>query len=416
MQLLIFEDDGYKNLLPLVYSRATFNLRCGFDNLLAKIEAAVGLTTDALFVRKSLARVLAERQTRRINQPSTGDDQLWVNGRLLLRKGLDLTKDSAVWRGDSLAAARLSRNIACKLTPEMLLDRQRLRELLAPCQKVELSEEAGLLIDYPWQLVHENAVEIIRQSRDRQFNLAGKISPGAHLISDNPIHIGSGSVIKPGAVLDAEHGPIYLGENVTVHPAAVIQGPCYIGDGCTIQPGASIRTGCSIGMVCKVGGEVEGTIFHGYSNKQHDGFIGHSYVGEWVNLGADTVGSDLKNTYGPVRVPINGVPVDSGQAFVGAFIGDHTKTAIRTALPTGCVIGYACNLAVGGFVPQFVPSFTWLTDMGAAANDPAKALDVARKVVARRDRTYSAAEEALFLSIQKEAMLLETAPLSEPRP
>ncbi|HKQ47380.1 MAG TPA: putative sugar nucleotidyl transferase [Phycisphaerae bacterium] len=409
MQLLIFEDDGYRNLLPLVYSRATFNLRCGFDNLLAKIEAAVGLTADALFVRKGLARVIAERQTRRVNQPSTSDDQLWVNGRLLLRKGLDLTRDCVIWRGDAVAAARLSRTLACKLTPEVLLDRSRLRELLTQCQAVELSEETGMLIDYPWQIVHENAAEIIRQSRDRQFTLAGTVSPGAHLISNNPIHIGSGSVVKPGAVLDAEHGPIYVGEKVTIQPTAVIQGPCYIGDGCTIQPGASIRAGCSIGMVCKVGGEVESTIFHGYSNKQHDGFIGHSYVGEWVNLGADTVGSDLKNTYGPVRVPINGVPIDSGQAFVGAFIGDHTKTAIRTALPTGCVIGYACNLAVGGYVPQFVPSFTWLTDKGAAANDPAKALDVARKVVARRNRTYSPAEEAFFLSIPEDAHRHEAA-------
>lgn len=407
MQLLIFEDGGYKDLLPLVYSRATFNLRCGFDNLLAKIESAVGQTADAVFVRKVLAAVIAERQTRRVNQPSTSDDQLWVNGRLLLRRRLDLPKDSAVWQGDALAAARLSRGIACKLSPEMLVDPSALQSALADCRKVEMPEETGLLIDYPWQLVHENAAEIIRQSRDRQFNLSGQLSPGAHLITDNPIHVGTGSKIKPGAVLDAEHGPIYLGDQVTVHSGAVIQGPCYIGDGCVIQPGASIRTGCSIGMVCKVGGEVEGTIFHGYSNKQHDGFIGHSYIGEWVNLGADTVGSDLKNTYGPVRVPINGFPVESGQTFVGAFIGDHTKTAIRTALPTGCVIGYACNIAVGGYVPQFVPSFTWLTDAGHAPNDSTKALDVARKVVARRDRKYSPAEEALFLAIHREAAVHE---------
>ena len=97
-----------------------------------------------------------------------------------------------------------------------------------------------------------------------------------------------------------------------------ITGPCYVGDGCTIRPGASISAS-SIGPVCKVGGELEGSIIHGYSNKQHDGFLGHSYVGEWVNLGADTVNSDLKNTYGPVRVPINGSSVDSGETFVGAF-------------------------------------------------------------------------------------------------
>ncbi len=407
MQLLVFEDDGYRNLLPLVYSRATFNLRCGFDNLLAKIESAAGLTADALFVRKILAAVMAERQTRRVNQPSTSDDQFWVNGRLLLRRKLDLPPGSALWKGPSLAAARLPRAIGCKLTPEVLLDREKIHSALSACPKAELSDEDGLLVDYPWQLVHENPAEIIRQSRDRPFNLGGAISEGAHLISDNPIHVGAGSVIKPGAVLDAEHGPIYIGDKVTVHPGAVIQGPCYIGDGCVIQPGASVRTGCSIGMVCKVGGEVEGTIFHGYSNKQHDGFIGHSYIGEWVNLGADTVGSDLKNTYGPIRVPINGFPVESGQTFIGAIIGDHTKTAIRTALPTGCVIGYACNIAVGGYVPQFVPSFTWLTDAGRESNDPTRALDVARKVVERRGRKYSTAEEALFLAVQREAVAHE---------
>src|SRR5205823_6263058 len=139
------------------------------------------------------------------------------------------------------------------------------------------------------------------------------------------------------------------------------------------------------------------------SNKQHDGFIGHSYVGEWVNLGADTVGSDLKNTYGNVSVPINGKPVDSGQMFVGAFIGDHTKTAIGTKLPTGCVIGYACNVAASGFSPKFVSSFSWLTEEGRTAHDPQKALAVARTVVARRNRKYSKHEEALFLSIVEES-------------
>jgi len=226
---------------------------------------------------------------------------------------------------------------------------------------------------------------------------------GAHLVQKGAIHVGAGSRIKPGAVLDAEEGPIYIGENATIHAGAVVQGPAYIGDGCTIQPGSSIRPGCSIGMVSKIGGELEATIFHGYSNKQHDGFLGHSYVGEWVNLGADTVGSDLKNTYGTIRVPINGRPSDSGQMFVGAFIGDHTKTAIGTKLPTGCVIGYACNIACSGFIPRFVPSFTWLTETGAQPNDPQRALKVARTVVARRNRQYSAAEEALFLAVNGEA-------------
>jgi UDP-N-acetylglucosamine diphosphorylase/glucosamine-1-phosphate N-acetyltransferase len=419
VQLIVFEDHGFRNLLPLVYSRATFNLRIGFDNLLAKIEASQHRTADALFVRKTLATVMAERQTRRVNQPSTCDDQLWINGRLLLRQTLDLPPQSAIWQGDSVLAVRVNRAQGAQLLPELLLKPESVRSILSAHRSVELPSGAGLLIDYPWQLVHENAAEIVRQAKEKEFNLAGRVFPGSHLINDHPIHVGIGSKIKPGAVLDAEKGPIYIGDNVTVGPASVIEGPCYIGDGCLIKPGAHIA-GSSIGMVCKVGGEIEGTIFHGYSNKQHDGFLGHSYVGEWVNLGADTVGSDLKNTYGPVKVPINGSLVDSGQQFVGAFIGDHTKTAIRTALPTGCVIGYACNILTSRIAPQFVPSFTWLGDDPGAPgqpHDPVKALEVAKKVVARRNRTYSAAECALFSSIAEDAKKYEMPglPASNPK-
>lgn len=407
MQLIIFEDAGFRNLLPLVYSRCTFNLRCGFNNLLDKIESAMGRTAESVFVRKELAAVIAERQTRRVNQPATSDDQLWVNGRLLLRERLDLPHGAAAWRGDALVAARLDRAAASRLAPELLVDTVKLRAALATCAAAEVPSSLGDIIEFPWQLVQQNSVEITRQCGQAEMRVSGAVDAGATLLNPDSIHIGEGVRVKAGAVLDAESGPIYVANNVTIHPCAVVQGPCYIGEGCTILPGTSLRAGCSVGMVCKIGGEIEGTIFHGYSNKQHDGFIGHSYVGEWVNLGADTVGSDLKNTYGTVRVPINGRPIDTGERFVGAFIGDHTKTAIRTTLPTGCVIGYACNVAVSGFAPTFVPSFSWVTDKGRAINEPQKALAVARTVVARRNRKYSPAEEALFLSVQRTADEIE---------
>lgn len=409
MQLVVFEDAGYVNLLPLVYSRAAFNLRCGFDNLLAKIEAASGRTADAVFVRKSLAAVMGERQTRRVNQPATTDDQLWVNGRLLLRAHVEIPVKSAVWRGDTLLMARIDCATGCKLHSQVLAEPTKIREILAGLTEASLPDGAATIIDYPWQLIQENAAEIVRQARD--LKVIGKICSGTHVLNEGAIHVGEGAKIKPGAVLDAEDGPIWIGESATVGPNAVISGPCYIGEGCMIRPGASISAS-SIGMVCKVGGEIEGTIFHGYSNKQHDGFIGHSYVGEWVNLGADTVGSDLKNTYGKVSVPINGRAVDSGQIFVGAFIGDHTKTAIGTRLPTGCVIGYGCNVACSGLTPKFVPSFSWLTDDGAMANDSQKALAVARTVVGRRNRKYSKYEEALFLSIVEESKKHEQSAMS----
>ncbi len=408
MHLTVFEDAGYRNLLPLTYNRATFGLRCGCDSLLRKIESAIGTTAESLFVRKQLVSAVTQRRTPRINQFSTSDDQLWVNGRLLLRQGLDLHENTALWEGDTLLAARLPLAIACKLEPSILLDPVKLKETLASVGQADIPKLDAQLINYPWQLVHANEAELVRQISGRTLQRERQVVyPGVHLLNPSAIHIGENARIKPATVLDAENGPIYLDDNVTINPHVTVQGPCYIGQGTIIQPGAAIHSGTSIGPICKIGGEIEGTIFHGYSNKQYDGFLGHSYVGEWVNLGADTVNSDFKNTYGTVRVSLNGEVVDSGEMFVGAFIGDHSKTGINVALPTGCVIGFACNIFVSRYAPKFVPSFSWLTDEGHQQNDPDRALAVAQNVMARRGQEISKVEEDLFLAIAKEAAAME---------
>src|SRR5262245_43034291 len=161
MQLIVFEDGGFRNLLTLVYSRATFNLRVGCDNLLAKVEAAQNRTADAIFVRKGLAAVMAERQTRRVNQPSTCDDQLWINGRYLMRAQLQLPPQSAVWQGDALIAARVNRAQGSQLTLDVLQNSDQIKSVLKSHRELSLVEavaqgDAGVLMEYPWQLVHEN--------------------------------------------------------------------------------------------------------------------------------------------------------------------------------------------------------------------------------------------------------------------
>lgn len=423
MQLVVFEDWGYINLLPLVYSRATFNLRCGCDNLLAKIESAAGRQADSLFVRPALVRVIDERQRtqhprpRPVNVIPDEDDQLWINGRLLARRLPEIPAGSAAWRGDMLLAARIdgarARAVASALSrvgeAEIAVGTSALRGALSGLAAGSISEDAASAIDYPWNLVHHNAAELARQLAAMPRASTGRVQPGAHVVNEAAVHVAGGATIKPGSVLDAEAGPIWIGEGATVGPSATVVGPCYIGERSVIRPGALV-SGSSIGMVCKVGGDVEGTVFHGYSNKQHDGFLGHSYVGEWVNLGAGTVNSDLKNTYGTVRVPINGRTVDSGAMFVGSFIGDHVKTGIGTALPTGCVAGYGSNVLASGLAPKFIPSFTWLAGGEAAggrgvraAYDLEKMIAVARRVVARRERQLTACEEALIRSIHGEA-------------
>jgi UDP-N-acetylglucosamine diphosphorylase/glucosamine-1-phosphate N-acetyltransferase len=409
MHLVVFEDAGYRNLLPLVYVRATFDLRCGHDALLDKIEAAVGRPADALFVRPTIAAAVAERGPRPVNTHPSGEEQLWINGRLMLRQPLDMPLNSAAWRGDTLLAARLDEKTAAALRADVLQQPGQIAPILSACQPADIPAESAVLIEYPWDLVDENQAEIIRQAEAGRQEIIARPDPGAHLVNESAIGIGAGSRIKPGVVLDADDGPIVIGENVTVHANATVMGPCTIGHRCVIRPGAVIRGGTSLGPDSRVGGEIVCTIFQGRANKQHDGFLGHSYVGQWANLGADTVNSNLKNTYGPIKVPINGRLIDTGRTFVGAFIGDHVKTGIRTALPTGCVLGFASSIFVGGHAPKFVPSFCWLTDTGAQTNDPTRALAVARTVTGRRDAPFSETEAALFLSVKDDARRHETA-------
>jgi UDP-N-acetylglucosamine diphosphorylase/glucosamine-1-phosphate N-acetyltransferase len=405
--LIVFEDAGWRNLLPLTYWRAAFDLRCGTDSLLDKIERAVG-TRAELAVRPELAAPVHARQSRRVNSADAVTPKLFVNGRLLVRAAIELPLGTAAWRGETLLAAHVQSAYANKLTPGALTDPGRTRDVLQGVSAETLADESFELIDHPWQLVQHNATELRRQLGAMRRERAGRVDPGAHLVNPDAIHLGAGSIVKPGAVLDAEAGPIFVGEHATISPNATLQGPCFIGSNTLVQPSAIIREACSIGPACKVGGEIEGTIFYGCANKQHHGFLGHAYVGEWVNLGAGTVNSDLKNTYGTVRVPINGQPVETGQMFVGAFIGDHAKTGINVALPTGCVVGFAANVLVSGLTPKFVRSFSWLADDGVGALDPQRALATARKVMARRSVALSPAEEQLFLSIAGWAAEIES--------
>jgi UDP-N-acetylglucosamine diphosphorylase/glucosamine-1-phosphate N-acetyltransferase len=136
--------------------------------------------------------------------------------------------------------------------------------------------------------------------------------------------------------------------------------------------------------MCKVGGEVEGSIIHSFSNKQHDGFLGHAYLGMWVNLGADTNNSDLKNNYGNVKVYVNGAMVDSGSMFVGLTMGDHAKSGINTMFNTGTVVGVSSNVFGSDFPKKYVPSFAWGGADGMTVYDVDRSIEVARRVMARR--------------------------------
>lgn len=202
--------------------------------------------------------------------------------------------------------------------------------------------------------------------------------------------------IAPGVVLDPTDGPIILGDKVRIMANSVIMGPCAIGENSLVKIGAKIYGDTTFGEYCKIGGEVENSIMHGYANKQHDGFLGHSYLGEWVNLGADTNTSDLKNTYGKIIVRMNGRRIPTERMMLGLLCGDHTKSGINTMFTTGTVAGVSSSVVGADYAPAVIPSFSF----GGRADSPRynleQALDVARTVMARRGKMLLPEEEVLL--------------------
>jgi UDP-N-acetylglucosamine diphosphorylase/glucosamine-1-phosphate N-acetyltransferase len=265
---------------------------------------------------------------------------------------------------------------------------------------------------YTWELVLENPDQITKDFAEAgRSGIEGTIEePNAIRGSRDEVYIGPGALIHPMVVIDAAGGPVYIDDDVEVHPFTRIEGPCFIGKK-TILFGAKCREGNSIGPVCRIGGEVEESIIQGHSNKYHDGFLGHAYVGEWVNLGALTTNSDLKNDYSDVTVVLDGKrPIDTGSTKVGSLIGDHTKTSIGVLFNTGAYVGaMTLILATGKPLPKHIPSFSWLLEGIVTKGFGRKKLyETAAIAMSRRKQQWTEAEEKMW-----EAVFEMTAPVRQ---
>jgi UDP-N-acetylglucosamine diphosphorylase/glucosamine-1-phosphate N-acetyltransferase len=420
VRVIVYEDPGWQQLLPLVYVRATFQLLCGTCDLVSRIQRLVAARPPDQFgngeapqfeiwCRQLLAEVVARQTGFPSNQRLSGRTLL-LNGSGIWKSLPEVGATDASWVGTvgphgRIACIAADATIAAQLTSEILLDELQSREILAGLPRHDVSEHVTLL-EWPWRVVNANQDQLRRDWHADMAGVAGTISDGSYLVNSAGIHIGRGTKIKPCVVIDAEDGPVWIGDNVTVYPHSYIQGPACIGNGTLIQPGAVVHAGTTIGPRSKIGGEIEASIVQGFSNKQHDGFLGHSYVGSWVNIAADCINSDLKNTYGKIRVPINGRDVDTGEMFVGMFVGDYSKAGINVSFPTGAVIGF-CSSVFAARSPKFVPSFAWLDGESVQHYDEERGLAIARKVMARRQCTLTEAEEKLFLAVRQQALAVE---------
>ncbi|MFH1857801.1 MAG: GlmU family protein [Candidatus Omnitrophota bacterium] len=399
-EIRLFEDASYRTLLPLVYTRPVSALRCGILLLQEKVARRYPKAEIGLFCRDYIADYLKGRDSFGVNRSVAGKDGvLFINGRLILQELIPLEGNEEIGvQEETIVYARLSQENAKKLAPETFLE----GKLLETLKELKVRKVKAKLVCYQWDLVQANGEEIIRDFEllvGKKGAVHGKVYEGVHLLNPSQIYIGKDSKVKPCVVLDAESGPIYIGENVKIFPNSVVEGPAYIGDGTSLKINAKIYENTSIGPVCKVGGEVEGSILHGYSNKQHDGFLGHAYIGEWCNLGAGTSNSDLKNNYGNVKVYVDGKMVDSGSMGVGLTMGDHSKAGVNTMFNTGTVVGVSSNVFGAGFPPKFIPSFSWGGPAGLTTYKLDKALEVAERVMARRKIKLGTQEEKLYQTI-----------------
>jgi len=219
-------------------------------------------------------------------------------------------------------------------------------------------------------------------------HIADSIEWDASLLDQS---IASSASIHPSSVIDDSNGSVVIGEDVEIGPFCVITGPVAIGSGTKVKPHTTIHTSV-IGPMCKVAGEIEDSVIHGYSNKQHHGFLGHSYLGEWVNLGAGTTTSDLKNNYGHIRVDLPWGQEDTQRKFLGILMGDHSKSAIGTMFTTGTVCGVSSNIVASVLPERSISSFRWLDKQ----YETDRAIDVARTVMARRNTSLGPETEALL--------------------
>ncbi|OYT62851.1 MAG: hypothetical protein B6U69_00700 [Thermofilum sp. ex4484_15] len=362
MIIALFEDHKVTNFYPLTYTRPVYELRTGLFKLGERLLHFKKPDWEVYFyMRNYLADVYRQQYGIKVNEIPNDETVLLINGRLLpkgeyenlLSKVIDSPNEVAFFSGDSLILAKLrARSLEPLISDRWMINRETISSLKRTVGGIEVS---GLnVIEYPWQLISLNK-ELLREDYVRG-KIKGELGNYVSIYGSGELFsLGEGSSVEDYTIIDVRKGPVVIGRNVVIQSGSRLEGPSYIGDECTVVSDSLIRSGTNVGPHCKVGGELKNVIIHANSNKAHEGFLGEAYIGEWVNLGALTTNSDLKNTYGIVKVNIGGIRISTGLRKLGCFIGDMVKTAIGVLIYTGKKVGLASHLY--GTVFEDVPSF-----------------------------------------------------------
>jgi UDP-N-acetylglucosamine diphosphorylase/glucosamine-1-phosphate N-acetyltransferase len=397
MRVCLYEDRSVVDLEPLSLTRPVFDLLCGCTDLADKQRRFFGVDAVDHVVRPHLVELL-----RQVHPQGAVNRRIWSDGLLVLVNGRWLPPTGARFDDSGPCVAVVGEEVAYAVVePQRLAYAS--QEAIETCLAEALTSlprrsAGGRLFRRLWELVDHNGRQLLDDWKSS--GLSPNVPDGPAVVGPrDAVHVAPSARIDPMVVIDTTGGPVLIESDAIVTAFTRLEGPCCIGRGTQIF-GAKVRAGTTIGANCRIGGEVEASILQGHVNKYHDGFLGHAYVGEWVNLGAGTQNSDLRNDYGEVRVMVNGRLTPTGRSKVGCFLGDHSKTALGCLLNTGTNVGVFCNLLPGGLLPRHVPSFLRCHGDRLEETDQLDHLfRTAALVMQRRGAAFTPAHAALYRTV-----------------
>lgn len=379
-ELYLYDDALARTLEPFALTRPFGEMRAGIALGRARWERALDMRATGFLGAEHL-RDFEEPGA----PPSAGEIRagaILANSRCIVPLGWS-THDADVWTCDgTIAAVRVASALRADALGDGVLPLESIRA--AGTRVVDIP---GRWIRAVWELITQLVEQLDEDIEGLGPHLTCAIPPGAIVIGSRRVCVEDGANVEPQVVFDVTNGPILVRRGATVRAFTRLVGPCAVLENASVL-GDRVNA-CSIGEYSVIRGEISETIVLGHTNKGHDGFVGHSYLGRWVNLGAGTITSNLKNTYGSVQLWTPAGMRDTGASKLGSLVGDHAKTGIGTRLNTGTVIGAGANVFGAAMPPKYVAPFSWMDSGEMSEFRLDKFLDIATRVMSRRSVVLS---------------------------
>ncbi len=382
--IVLFDSEARYRLYPFTHTRPVADIRCGILTMRERWER----------VLETPSATCTEAHLQELFPLPTGTDHLLVNASVFATRELadavmSLKPGSALRQGGVVLAARLGdmQELSFDTLPGIL-------------SSLPATEWPGTVhrLEHVWDIFSKNDYairydfDLLTAGRD-----AAPVPDHVTVSGGENLFIEAGAVLRP-CIINAETGPVYIGKDTEVMEGCLLRGPLALCDHAALKMGAKVYGATTLGPGCKAGGEINNAVFFANSNKGHDGFLGNAVIGEWCNLGADTNCSNLKNNYGEVKIwdEHHNKSVATGLQFCGLMMADHAKCGINTMFNTGTIAGVSCNVFGSGFPEKFIPSFSWGGSEGMATYSFDRAMDAARRMMARRNIILSDAAVRMY--------------------